>query len=226
MALAVLCPTRGRPQNAQRLVDAFKSTRILPDTRLVFGVDDDDPSGGEYLPLRGDGVTVEILPATGRPGMNAALNRMALHWGQSCRDLGFVGDDHLFRSHGWDARVTETLDRVPLVYCDDLLQRQALPTQVFMRSVVVQTLGWMAPPAQAHLYLDNFWLQLGHRVGVEYLPDVVIEHMHPFAGKAPMDTGYQVVNQQGMYDADGQAFRDYMLAGFDEDVARLEAVLP
>lgn len=226
MSLTVIVPSRARPGNARRLVEAFEDTCALPDTLLVFGVDDDDPAGGEYLPLRSGRVRVDVLPATGQPGMNAALNRMARGYAPDCTVIGFMGDDHVPRSAGWDRSVAEALQAVPgVAYADDLLQGEALPTQVFLTSSVVTTLGWMAPPRQQHLYLDNFWLRLGREVGVTYLRGVVIEHMHPFAHKAPPDQQYALVNDQRMYHRDRLAFEEYLRTGFAGDVQRVKAVL-
>ena len=224
--LVVLVPSRGRPGNAARLAEAFDRTCVLPGTRLVFGVDDDDHTGGEYLPLRSERVGVDIVPSRGGPGMNAALNRMAVEYAPRFEVVGFMGDDHVPRTDGWDARVCEALAHRPgVAYGDDLLQREALPTQVFLTSTVVETLGWMAPPAQRHLYLDNFWLMLGRQVGITYLSDVVIEHLHPIARKAEVDDGYRLVNARQMYARDEKAFTEYLASDFSSDVTRVMAAL-
>ena len=57
----------------------------------------------------------------------------------------------------------------------------------------------MVPPGMIHLYFDNFWLDFGRAMGkITYLPDVIIEHMHPAVGKAVLDAGYQEVNAPEM----------------------------
>ena len=62
-----------------------------------------------------------------------------------------------------------------------------------------------------HLYLDNFWKKLGEDLGsLTYLEDVIIEHMHPVAGKAEWDEGYVAVNAQEVYSADALAYRNYI----------------
>lgn len=45
--LALLVPSRGRPHNIARLIDAMDRT-CRGDTRLVVGVDDDDPTLDSY----------------------------------------------------------------------------------------------------------------------------------------------------------------------------------
>jgi hypothetical protein len=43
-----------------------------------------------------------------------------------------------------------------------------------------------------------------------YLPEVIIEHLHPAAGKAEWDQGYKDVNAEEIYSADKKAFDDYI----------------
>jgi hypothetical protein len=69
----------------------------------------------------------------------------------------------------------------------------------------------MVPPNMKHLYLDNFWKKLGEDLGaLTYLEDVIVEHMHPVAGKAEWDEGYREVNAQEVYSADALAYKNYI----------------
>jgi hypothetical protein len=43
-----------------------------------------------------------------------------------------------------------------------------------------------------------------------YLPDVIIEHLHPAAGKAEMDEGYARVNQPKWYEEDLLTLQKYL----------------
>ncbi|MFD8226898.1 glycosyltransferase family 2 protein [Streptomyces massasporeus] len=193
--LAVIVPTRGRPQNATRLQQAFAETDSLNAT-LVFVADADDPE----LPAYRDGLDgAMLLTFSGETGtgMVAALNRAAGLLAPQYDALGFMGDDHLPRTAGWDAHVLGALNGPwpTVVYGNDLFQGERLPTAAFLPSRVVQALGFMAPPVLRHLYVDNFWLELGTQLGgLRYLPDVVIEHIHPAAGKTSMDERYAAVN--------------------------------
>ena len=60
-----------------------------------------------------------------------------------------------------------------------------------MRSDVVETLGYMGPPQIQHMYVDPVWYAWGTRTSIEFLDDVVLEHMHyTVSGKAPHDESY------------------------------------
>jgi hypothetical protein len=224
MSLAVLVPSRGRPGNARRLVDAFADTIELSDTVLILGLDEDDPELDNYRDaLAGTGVAAMIGP---RLRLGGTLNRMAADNCDGFDVLGFMGDDHVPRTPGWDVLVQAALmERPGYCYGDDLLQGENLPTAVFVTAAVVRELGFFQPPGLVHLYFDNFWLDMGRAVGITYLPDVVIEHMHFLNGKAPVDARYTEVNAASMYEHDGRVYARYRSEDFDGDAARVRAVL-
>ena len=127
--------------------------------------------------------------------------------------FAFLGDDHRPRTKNWDALFIEALDALGtgLVYGDDLLQGKNLPTAVAMTGDIVQALKGMVPPDMVHLYLDDFWLRLGADLNaMRYIPEVVLEHMHPVAGKAQWDEGYKEVNAKEVYDYDREALKTYL----------------
>jgi hypothetical protein len=191
--LLVIVPTRGRPQNAARLVKAFEETESL-NADLLFVADHDDPELPAY---RTAAPRLMAYQGASGTGMVAGLNWAAVIYADVYDHLGFMGDDHLPRTAGWDAHVLGALNSPwpQVVYGNDLFQGERLPTAAFLPSRMVRALGYMAPPVLRHLYVDNFWLELGQALGgLKYLPDVVIEHLHPAAGKTPMDERYAAVN--------------------------------
>jgi hypothetical protein len=229
--LVVVVPSRGRPKAARELASAFAKT-CTADTLLVFAVDEDDPTVEEYRDLHAGpprrGPEVLVVPES--TSMVHALNRAA-EWVVSAVNAPFAkigrGDDHRPTSDGWDAAYLEALRDLGtgIVYGDDLLQRQNLPTQCAMTSDIVRVLGYMAPPNLTHLYVDNFWLELGRRAEcIRYLPEVVVEHRHPVAGKAAWDEGYKRVNNPDMYAKDEATFRDYYIGGLAVDVEKVRAL--
>jgi hypothetical protein len=161
-------------------------------------------------------------------GMGPPLNAGALDVAPKCDIIGFIGDDHRFRSSGWDIHITKALESIGggIAFGDDLAQRQNLATQVFISSSVVQALGWMALPGATHLYLDNTWMALGSGMSrLIYVPQAVIEHMHPFFGKAEMDEGYVKANAQTMVAHDRLAFEAWMRNSAAQDVAKAMGAL-
>lgn len=213
-ALAVVVPTRGRPENAARLAAAFRETNTLGAVP-VFVADEDDPALPEYRALL-NGCFIDrlfIYDATqGGQGLCMPLNWAARLCSAVYDYVGFMGDDHIPRTRGWDAQMAGELDSLEprIAYGNDLLQGANLPTAVFMQSRMIRAMGVMAPQVMRHLYLDNFWKELGERTGgLRYRDDVIIEHLHPVAGKASMDEGYRRVNASEADRRDREAWEHY-----------------
>ena len=86
--------------------------------------------------------------------------------------------------------------------------------------------GGMVPPDMIHLYLDNFWMTLGKDLNaLRYIPEVVLEHLHPVAGKAEWDDQYREVNAPEVYSADKAALDNYLASDdYRELLKQLEQV--
>ena len=98
-------------------------------------------------------------------------------------------------AQGWDRLLLEALDKLGgegIAYGNDLHQGEALPTAPVISSGIVGALGWMMGPGLKHMHVDDVWRDLGQAAGcLAYVPEVVIEHQHPDAGKP--------VSKQGRY---------------------------
>jgi len=205
--LVVLVPSRNRPQNIADLIKAFDDTKTESD--LIVIVDDNEPEMDAYLQL---GCDIFVVEKRGK-GMAKPLNFAAKHFAHKYRHFAFLGDDHRPRTKNWDVAFINALDKLEtgLVYGNDLLQGENLPTAIAMTGDIVNALGGMVPPEMIHLYLDNFWMRLGNDLNsLRYMPEIIIEHLHPIAGKAEWDQGYKDVNAEEVYSADKKAFDDYL----------------
>lgn len=221
--LLMIVPSRGRPSNVKRLMEAFDDTREGPADMLIC-VDEDDPKRGEYqqLSLHAN-VRMEIGP---RLRLGGTLNEAGLANAGQYFALGFMGDDHRPRTQGWDQKLIWALQELGsgIAYGNDLIQGPALPTAVGMTSDIVATLGYMVPAGLVHLYIDSAWKALGEAMGrFTYLPDVIIEHLHPIAGKALSDAGYEEVNAPALYVTDGAVYQNWCDLGLKLVLERLRA---
>jgi hypothetical protein len=221
--MLVVVPTRGRPQNVARLEQALKDTRTSV-ADFLYVADNDDPSAMDYA--RMDLERLSIIP---RKRLVGSLNFIVPRYTDQYDAIGFMGDDHLPVTRNWDldvlGQVVGPMHRgfPRVVYGNDLIQGPVLPTAVFMSSRIVKALGWFAPPCLVHLYADNFWLALGEELGeLSYLPDTVIQHLHPAGGTAPWDERYAEVNAPAVDVADREAWLKFRADGsFDAAVKRV-----
>ncbi len=217
--MVVVVPSRGRPHNIERLVQAWADTGATAD--LVVLVDDDDPCRDEYVAL--DLPALHIGP---RQRIGPLLNDWAPRLARSYDVVGFMGDDHVPRTPGWDRAVLDASTLWTVVYGDDLLQGENLPTAVFQGAGLIRTLGRFNPPGCDHLYLDNYWKVMGERLGtLVYLPGVVIEHVHYVNGKAAEDALYREVNDPSMYAHDGAAYNVWANTTAGDDIESVRAAM-
>lgn len=223
--MLIVIPTRSRPENVARVVEAWRATGAFQDgAEPLFVWDCDDPRAPEYVSAFDMIGWSEVhrcrfrsIP-TWQP-LVPKLNGVAKFWADmgDFPYLGFAGDDHLPRTSGWARRYIETLRAAGtgIVYCDDGYRGEGLPTQWAMTSDIIRALGRMVPAPVDHLYCDDAVKALGQATGtLTYLPDVLIEHMNPYAGgKAPMDEQYERVNGSAQYKRDRAAYRQWKRSG-------------
>jgi len=227
--LLVIVPTRGRPHNAARVVNAWASTGAFACARLLLAIDADDPERARYYGALADGVLV-----TESPKWQPMVHK--LDWVASgmlvntpWKYLAFMGDDHVPRTDGWAQAYCDALAELGtgIVYGNDLVQGAKLCTQWAMTADIVRVLGRMVPAPVEHMYCDNSVMELGRELGVlRYLPEIKIEHAHPVAGRGAWDAGYERVNSREQYKRDFEAFRGWRDGeGFQKDVELIKNVI-
>lgn len=198
----------------------------------MFIVDADDEMVDAYKMMNGQALqptggvvivkVIDNIPGTMVYALNTGAAEVAL--GHHSFAVAFMGDDHRPRTVGWDQRYVTELGALGtgFVYGDDTIQGENIPTQCAMTTNIVSAFGRMAPEGLRHLYVDNYWRDLGKAAQcIRYLPDVVIEHCHPCAGKAEWDEGHIRVNAPEVWSHDDAAYQNYKTIAFDGDVKRL-----
>lgn len=216
-----ICPSRGRPANVHRLAHAWAHASSAD---LLIALDADDPTKDQATAAANAAnnkhVKVTVGPRLRLCGtLNAHAQRLAAHYDA----IGFLGDDHVPRTPAFDTLLGGALRAQGggLAYGNDLLQGELLPTAVLQDARLILALGQYAPPELTHLYLDDYWRALGQAIGkITYLPDVIIEHLHPIAGKTGWDPGYTEVNSAQQTTADREAFAAYLAVRFPDDVRK------
>ena len=227
MSLAMMCPTRGRPEAVAQVVETFVNT-TNNGTHLWFIVNEDDPRLDEYKREFERFETlqnVRYMVVPPKQGLTDTINS-SFYILLDYKYLGFIGDDHRFRTQNWDFLAFLKLEEKPgFLYGNDLLQGENLPTHVIVNSGIIKSLGWFALPGTTHLYVDNAWRELGIATKtLTYVPEIVIEHMHPSVGKAEWDENYKRVNANSLYEHDYAVFKEWLEGpAFTADCERIRA---
>ena len=213
--LVVIIPSRGRPGDVERTAVAFAETGA-DEVLVVYAVEADDPTLDEYRATVARWMAYGSVEVGSWGAMTPAINAVSL---SVLADLdpfaiAVLNDDHVPRTPGWDRQLVDALRNfhpaVGMVYPDDGHQGKRLSTAWAVTGSWVRALGRMVPARVGHLYTDNAVLELATTVGcVTYLPSVLVEHMHPAAGKSENTEGHQRVNSREQYRADRAIFRGW-----------------
>jgi hypothetical protein len=183
------------------MAKSFRDTAALFSTQLILVIDRDDPLRDDYYQLPSHPLLaqhssgplwppdpVRIMEVEGGSMAKATNEAAAMIWGDECI-IGHVGDDHRFRTHGWDKQIASVLaGRAGVAFGDDGFWGERLPTAAFVSSIIPRTLGWLALPSSNHYGIDDAWGDLGRGLGrLFYLPDVKIFQPGPHETAAAGD---------------------------------------
>lgn len=217
--ILIIVPSRSsngtRTTNIAELRESWIST-TTGNSDLLIGLDQDDQHHYERL----EGVLYDVNE---RLRMVGTLNLLATKYCNKYEYIAFLGDDHRFRTKGWEDIFLEFSKNMKcnIFYGNDLLQGANIPTAVFMSSNIIKTLGFMVPKTFIHMYADNFWLETGRHLGIlKYFNNIIIEHMHPAANKANSDQQY--IEVDSFTNQDKLSFIKYMNTDFINDIQKIK----
>jgi hypothetical protein len=194
-SLVVLVPTLGRPRALEPLARAFADT--TPDHRLLFIVD-----AGDLESHKAAGRAGEVLVAE-RTGYPAKVNFGVR---ATTEPLILLAADDVRPHPGWfEAASSYLTDTIGYVSLNDLGNRAVMRGRFATFPLIAR---WYAE-------LDDELYHVGYRhncCDVEasekaqqrgafaYAPEAVMEHMHPFWGKAELDRTYRewALDRQGI----------------------------
>jgi len=221
--LAVLIPSRGRPQRVAETVAAYAKT-CLGDYQICWAFDDDDPELEANKAAAGTG------PWGGKSYIwtgprNTLAGWTNVMWRELEGEFGYFGsfgDDHLPVTHGWDTRLTAVLEAKGggFAYCDNGQPAVNYPEMCVISAPVCSALGYVAEPSMRHYCIDVVWMELGEAAGcLYYLPDVIVRHRHWAFGLGPRDDTYWEAAERGREDV--LAHEKWKAERMDADVARV-----
>lgn len=190
--LAVLVPSRGRPENLERLIRAVHAT-AKGRTHVLAGIDQDDPRFDAYTALRATTLLIgdAIRTSVQRRNLVEWTNQLARRTQGMYRFYASLGDDMIPRTPGWDIKLMGAIDEdfggTGIAYPWDGI-RDDIPEAYVVSADLVETLGWVMQPSLQHFWNDNVWADIGHGAGcIRQLRGVVIEHANVGTGRAVVD---------------------------------------
>jgi hypothetical protein len=182
-----LLQSRSRPHNLARLADAWRDTAASTD--VLIRIDQDDPLAASYAAL--DMPRAWTVVQGKRLPFAAMFNELFARFPD--RDwYGFLADDILPQTRGWDRILVEAAGHDGLGYGDDGINGAALATHFAIGGALARAVGGLALPGLSRLYIDTVWNDIARMRGVlRYRPDVKLTHLHFSNRRAPLDAVYR-----------------------------------
>ena len=100
--LLVMVPTRGRREQCERLLETFTATATCADLLFILDPDDAAYDGMQW----GEAATCVLEP---REYLSGKLNKTGMAMAGLYPVLMWCGDDHVFKTPGWDKIMLGTL---------------------------------------------------------------------------------------------------------------------
>lgn len=187
--LAVLVPSRGRPEMLARLIANVHDT-AAGTVHVLAGVDEDDPRLKDYLALDVPGDD-KIFYSQTRMNLTEWTNKLAIGHLGLYRYYAVLGDDQIAGTKGWDDKLMNAVDEdfngTGISYGWDGL-RDDVPQEYIVSSDIVEALGWLMMPELKHWYTDDVLADLGFATGcIRQLRGVVFHHLHVGMNGLPGD---------------------------------------
>lgn len=217
MKMCLTIPVRGTPENVTRMYRNLEDTHY--DGDILWGFDDDDPQLEELIDVTPTGDFI-IGP---RARFVGTLNSLARLTQDHYDVVTMGGSDHAPRTKNFDKKIEDALQDNYMAYGNDLLQGENLATFCFTRTDLIKEVGYFVTPGAKHLYVDNMLMDLGKELnGLVFVPDVIIEHLHPCASKTEWTALYELNNSPETYNHDKEQY-DLWKLSLPDLVARLRA---
>lgn len=219
--LAVLVPSRGRPENLMRLIDACH-TQSKGVVHVIAGVDQDDPRLKDYKHLQLPEGDMLITSAERRNLVNWT-NHLAKLTKGNYRYYASLGDDMVPATKGWDTKlwgaIEEDFGGTGISYPWDGI-RDDIPEAYVLSANIPAALGWVMMPRLHHWYNDNVIADLGHGAGcIRQLRGVIMHHWNVGTGKAVVDQ--TAIDQGGKIPEDKVIYEEWFRTERLDDVQKV-----
>lgn len=188
MTIAILVPTRARPQLFKRMVDSALSTASDPNNlRFYVAIRDEDREIYTHDILK-HACHKHIMP-DGMPTSHKwnCLSEYAIR--DNCKLFMLAADDIVFTTPCWDKALLEVYDGKPHVYSLlDSRDASGTPHPIVNREYI-EAMGYFLPPIFLHWYVDTWTVEIAKANNCfTHLKDYMLIHDKGWDKNKPDDT--------------------------------------
>ena len=188
--ISICLPTRGRPLQLSTMIKT--ATELATDAKgieFLIYVDEDDLTMVDFSHpnatiLRGERLTISKMT-----NLLASISQGNL--------IMYAADDIIFRTKNWDSIVLQhynnSAHKICLIHGDDLGQdSNKIATHGFVSRDLYNLLGYLLPTYFRADFCDTWMTEICVKSGTRsFVPNLIIEHIHPAWGKADIDETYR-----------------------------------
>jgi hypothetical protein len=190
MEFSLILPTRERPAMLAETLESLASTAQSPGAiEVILYIDRDDQATRAFA-FSGLAVRKIVGP---RSRMGHVTRQC--YAATTGRLVMLANDDLRFRTPGWDQRVLSAARQFPdglcLIWGNDLCSGNA--AHPILPRAACERLEGICPECYDRVFIDTHIYDVFRRLKARghdrfcYLPDVVVEHLHPDFQKGPCD---------------------------------------
>ena len=198
-----LCPSVMRPHNIERLA------LVTHDVPLTIRLHQGDPMLAEYKKLD---MPEKWKVAIGPDCACGGAWQWAFETFPDEKFYGFIGDDCVPQTEGWEEKLSEAAGDWAIAYPDDGMWGEKQCTHPCIGGDLVRAAGFWGMPTLEHNFIDGVWLSIGKALGLlAYVDEVKFDHRHWRNEKAVEDVVYLIGDS--LYEKDEAAYREYGKSG-------------
>jgi hypothetical protein len=168
--IALVIPTRGRPDKVPRALESIKATASRPeDIVVVVGVDDDDEQTVQLAHNYQPSMAVVWILGPREITLGRLVNRLAFH-DHGCDIITGIPDDTVMVTQGWDDQFRNACALMPKGYgtawpTDGVYHSTDVCTQPIITRAMMNRMGFFAAPWFPFWFGDVWLEEMGAFVG-------------------------------------------------------------
>jgi len=168
--VAMVIATRGNSQTLLKTITENLRGTVLASTKIVLGLDEDDPALEEARKIAASfGTRANVKAVVGpRPdSIGGVYNRCAA---QEPADIYIPGaDDVIIRTHGWDERILNATQKMPdfigVIGCGKMPVESALPGTYAVTQPLIDRMGFFLQPYTPFWWMDTWLFEIAVMIG-------------------------------------------------------------
>lgn len=199
MTIALLCPTRKRPEQFRRMIRSAFETANPKSVKIYAAFSKEEWDEYAYC---ADDCWVSIMP-DGMPTAHKwnALAEIAMK-DKSNTHFMLASDDMVFTTPLWNEALLAAYTNTPHVYhLRDSRDEFGTPHPIVTREYI-EAMGFFLPPFFMHWYVDSWTVEIAkHNNCFTHLKDYMLEHIKPSDAGKPDET-HTGIRARGWHDRD------------------------